>query len=261
VKTISGVFGNRTEAERGVAELRSLGTGPETINLLTGEATAEELASVPVTDSEQPGIIKTLGAVVGGTTGFASGYGLAALLLLPGGPIFAFGLLGGALLGALGGVAGGVVGKSMDNALSDGLPHDELFLYEDALRRGRSIVIVVAADDANGEAIRGALEKAGAETIDRAREKWWIGLRNVEKESYDGGVGNFDRDESWYRRGFETSLEPRNRGKSYEESRAAHLGPHPHPYDEKAENAFRRGYRRGQAYLNARPQASAAGRT
>jgi hypothetical protein len=257
VKAISGVFKSRAEAEGAVAELRSLSIGQEAINLLTGEATAEELAAVPTTDAEGSGIVKTLSAVIGGATGFAGGYGLA--ILLPGvGPVFAFGIVGGALLGALGGVAGGVVGKAMDNALSDGLPHDELFFYEDALRQGRSVVIVTVEEGSSAEAIRGALEKAGAETIDRARHKWWIGLRSVEKEHYDGGAVSFDRDELWFRRGFETSLDPRNRGKSYEESRVAHIGEHPHPYDEKAEGAFRRGYRRGQAYLNARPQVSAA---
>jgi hypothetical protein len=261
VKTISGVFKSRADAERAVAELRAMDTGPETINLLTGEATAEELGKVPKTGM-RPGIGETLGAVVGGVTGFAGGWELAALLLLPGGGVvFGAGIAAGAVAAAIGGVTGGVIGQQAENAMTDGLPHDELFFYEDALKQGRSVVIVTAGKDSkNAEAIRGAMEKAGAETIDRAREKWWVGMRDAEKMRYDGGAATFDRDEQWFRRGFETALEPRNRGKSYEESRAVNPDEHPRRYDESAEGAFRRGYHRGQAYLSARPQATVAGR-
>ena len=256
MRAITGVFKTRAEAERGVAELRSLGIGQESINLLTPESTAEELASVPRTDAEQPGIAKGLGAIVGGMTGFAGGYGLVALALSGVGTVFAFGIVGGIVLAALGGAGGEVLGASVDRALSQGLPTDEFFFYEDALKQGRSVVIFLADLDI-AEAASGALEKAGAETIDRAREKWWLGLRDVEE---DAG-GDFESRESWHRRGFEASLDPLNRGKSYQAGQLAHRTRYPDLYDETAEEAFRHGYERGQAYLEARRSSRAAAKT
>jgi hypothetical protein len=261
MSVITGVFKTRAAAEQGVAELRSLGIDQGSINLLTPESTAAELAAVPRTDAEQPGISKGLGAVVGGVAGFAGGYGLAALALSGVGTVFAVGIVGGIVLGALGGAGGEAAGKSLDRAISQGLPTDEFFFYEDALKQGRSVVIVLT-DPNLAEAARGALEKAGAETIDRAREKWWLGMRDVEKEHYDvGAAGGLQNPESWYRRGFEASLDPVNRGKSYQAGQLAHRIRYPDLYDEKAEAAFRSGYERGQAYLAAERTPQAAAKT
>lgn len=257
MRAMAAVFKTRAAAEQGVAELRSLGIRQEKVNLLTPETTAEELATLPKTDAEQPGIAKTLGAIVGGATGFAGGYelGLVALALSGVGTVLAFGIAGGVVVAAIGGAAGGATGAALDRALSQGLPSDELFFYEDALKQGRSVLILTADHSLDAEAARGALEKAGAETIDRAREEWWIGLRNIEKEHYTAAGGNFDSHEFWYRRGLEASLDPLNRGKSYQESRLAHRTRYPDLYDESAESAFLHGYERGQAYLQARRSA------
>ena len=162
MRAITGVFKTRAEAERGVAELRSLGIGQESINLLTPRARRRSWHLFR-TDAEQPGIAKGLGAIVGGMTGFAGGYGLVALALSGVGTVFAFGIVGGIVLAALGGAGGEVLGASVDRALSQGLPTDEFFFYEDALKQGRSVVIFLADLDI-AEAASGALEKAGAET-------------------------------------------------------------------------------------------------
>lgn len=253
MRAMAAVFKTRAAAERGAAELRFIGISQERINLLTPETTAKELASIPKTDTEQPGIAKALGAVVGGVTGFAGGYGLVVALALSGiGTIFVIGIAGGMIAGALGGWGGEALGAAIDKALSHGLPSDQLFFYEDALRQGQSVLIVMADPDLDAEAVRGALQNAGAETIDRAREKWWIGLRAIEKEHYDPAGGDFESRESWYRRGFEAALDPVNRGKSYQESRLTRRTRYPDLYDESAERAFLRGYERGQAYLKAR---------
>jgi hypothetical protein len=213
------------------------------------------MLSVPSTD-QRPGVSKLLGAAVGGVTGFAIGYAFASLFAQRGSHASAYGISLGLVLAVVGAAIGWVIGRRAEITLTEGIPRDELYFYEDALRRGRSVVIVTAENGANPEAIRGAMQKAGAESIDRAREKWWIGIRDAEKEHYDGGAVHFDRDEAWFRRGFEAALDPRNRGKSYSESRVLQVGEYPHLYDENAEGAFRSGYRRGQAYLSA--QASVA---
>src|SRR6185295_9429410 len=112
-----------------------------------------------------------LGAAGGATLGLA-----AASLLLPGvGPILVAGALGAALLGAGGALAGIQAGGAIEDALGNGLPHDELFLYEDALRQGRSVLIVSINDDEQAEKVREAFAQAGAESVDAARENWWLG--------------------------------------------------------------------------------------
>ncbi|MGH9680376.1 MAG: hypothetical protein ACRD4Y_10535, partial [Candidatus Acidiferrales bacterium] len=110
---------------------------------------------------------------------------------------------------------------------------------------GRTIVMATPKDENQAEAARGALEYAGAETIDRAREMWWLGLRDVEKEKYEFDGKNFIRDERYFRAGFETALHLRNRNKSYEEYNAKAGDLHPSS-DER--EAFRRGFNRGHAY-------------
>src|SRR4029434_2882867 len=153
-------------------------------------------------ETEQPGMGKAIGAVVGGVTGAALGpIGLAFVsLLVPGvGAVAAAGLYAAALLGVGGAAAGAAVGGTLEDSMSDGLPKDALFVYEDALRRGRTVVIALAKDDEQAEAARTALEEVGAESIDAARKQWWIGLRDAEAEHYSAGERDFTADEAAYR--------------------------------------------------------------
>ena len=94
------------------------------------------------------------------------------------GPIIAAGAIA---LGLLGVVAGSAVGNRLDETLSKGLPTDELYVYRDALRRGRSVVVVTVQDDEQAERVRPLLADLGAESVDAAREEWWIGLRDAEE--------------------------------------------------------------------------------
>jgi len=229
MKAIVGVFKSRSDAERGAAELVPLEIPKDRINILTPEATDKEIAAVPTVTGEQPGMGKAMGAVVGGAMGVAGGAGLVpgiVSLLVPGvGPVLGIGILAGTLLGAIGAVGGAAVGAILENEVFKGLPEEELFVYEDALRKGRTVVVVMAEDD-EANAVRGALELAGAESVDRAREMWWLGLRDVEKEGYEADGAN------------------RSYAECYQElaDRDARVY--------KSE-AFRRGYERGRQYLEA----------
>ena len=250
MKAVVGVFTSRSDAQRGVAELVPLEIPKDRINILTPEATDKEIAAVPTVAGEQPGMGKAMGAVVGGAMGIAGRAGFApaiASFLVPGvGPVLGIGILAGTLLGAIGAMGGGAVGAALEDEF-EGLPEDELFIYEDALRKGRTVVAVMAQED-EADAVRGALELAGAETVDRAREMWWLGLREVEKEKYFADGANFEHDGPDFRGGFEAALQLRNRNRSWDEC-----------YQELAERdtrvyeseAFRRGYERGLQYLEA----------
>lgn len=250
MKTVAGIFSSRSEATRAAESLRALGITDRRISLLSPNTTPQQAEEqVPTTETEQPGMGKAMGGAVGAALGAAGGMQIgaaAASLLVPGvGPVLAAGIIGAALLGVGGAAVGAATGDAIEDELADGLPHDELYVYEDALRQGRSVVIAFTESDEQREATRRALEQAGAESIDAARDSWWVGLRDAEEEEYRRSGRDFRRDESVYRRGFEAALNPRARGKSYEEAREP-LGKS--CADVYGEDAFRCGYERGRSY-------------
>jgi outer membrane lipoprotein SlyB len=246
MKPVVGIFKSRFDAFRAVDGVRALGVTQEKINILTPGSTDREVAAVAVSETEQPGMGAAIGTLVGGSVGAAGGFGAGAALaslLVPGvGPILAGGLLGMSLLGLGGAATGAAAGDAIEDTIS-GIPRDELYVYEDALRKGRTVVIAEADDEPHAEAVRQALEDAGAETIDAAREQWWIGLRTAEQETY--ADGNFEQDEPYYRKGFEAAQSPAVRGKSFDDA-LDYLTRHnqiaaSHP-------AFKRGYERGRQF-------------
>jgi hypothetical protein len=160
------------------------------------------------------------------------------------------------LLGLGGAATGAAAGEMMEDTIS-GIPRDELYVYEDALRQGRTIVIAEAEDELHSDAVRQALVDTGAETIDAARDQWWIGLRTAEQETY--ADGDFVEDEPYYRKGFEAAQSPAIRGKSYEEA-LDYLTRH--NQIAAGNPAFRRGYERGRQFyekFRAAPVSTATG--
>jgi hypothetical protein len=243
MQAVAAVFARRPEAERAASALEALGLPRDRITLLTP---GTDPRRVPTDEGEQPGVGAALGAVVGGATGAAVGVPLGALmtLLVPGvGPVIATTVLGAALLGA----GGAAVGATLEDSLSQGLPRDELFVYEDALRRGHSVVVALVENTEEAEAVRQLFTAAAAETVDAARDRWWLGLRSAEREGYAGGAPAFERDEAVFRRGFEAALGAASRGRSWDELAPvlrARFGP-----DAEAP-AFRRGWERGTQYYH-----------
>lgn len=168
-------------------------------------------------------------------------------ILIPGiGPIMAIGLAALGFVGLVGGAFAGVaVGGALENAMSDGLPKDELYVYEDALRQGRTVLIVLTEDTTQAEAARVALAQAGAESLDAARDAWWVGLRDAEAATHTAQNWDFTKDEAVYRRGFEAALRADLAGKSYTDV-VGYLQAH--YADVYNHEAFHRGYERGRAY-------------
>ena len=252
MRAVVGVFRTRTDAEHGRALLEPLRIPRNRVILLTPQAGEKELASVPHVSGEQPGMGPAVGAVVGGALGLAGGASISeviAALFVPGvGQILAIGFAGAALLGAVGAASGGAVGGALERNVFQGVPEEELLVYRDALRQGRTVLVAMTDDDQEAAAARCALHHAGAESIDQAREKWWLGLRDVEREHYEADGKNFAEDEREFRRGFEAALRAEFHERSYEDIRVRLQELHPDAYDG---DAFRRGYERGQAYLAA----------
>jgi hypothetical protein len=238
MKTVAGIFLSSDDALRAVANLQSLGIPRRDITVLTPGASQRQVDAVPTDEGEQPGMGKAIGAVVGGAVGAASGVPIGAALvslMVPGiGPVIASGILGAALLG----VGGAAIGGALEDNLSEGLPKDEIFVYEDALRHGRTVLIAPVRDDGLADEARVALLASGADSVDAAREQWWIGLSDVDKAGYAPD------EEETYRRGFEAALHRDLRGRSFEAALDVLARRHP----EAVRSAFRRGYEGGQAY-------------
>ncbi|HJU56943.1 MAG TPA: hypothetical protein VJ715_20325 [Pyrinomonadaceae bacterium] len=252
MSTVAGIFHSRADAERAAENLRSAGISDDRINLLTPGTTAEEIEeAVPTTETEQPGMGGALGGTVGAAIGAAGGMHIGAALaslLVPGvGPVLAAGVIGAALLGAGGAVAGASAGSAMEENI-EGLPVDEVYVYEDALRKGHSVVIVVPEDEERAEGARNVLGQAGAESVDAAREDWWVGLRDAEEAEYAEPGRDFKADEPVYRRGFEAALHPHLRGRSYDDVQERLRELYRDTFEAEP---FRRGYERGQSYHRA----------
>jgi hypothetical protein len=221
MQAVTGVFKSRDQAEVAVNALRSFGIPEKRLGIVSPGSTPERLqAGVPVSDTEGPGMGRAMGATVGGAMGAAGGAtaGLAvASLAVPGiGPLIAFGMVGAALLGVVGAAAGSAVGDTLEEGLGEGVPHEDVYLYEDSLRHGHSIVIAYAEEGEQADQAAKTMNNAGAEDLDTLRENWWQELREGERAHYGE---HFDRDEESYRRGYQAALHPERRGKAYSEAR------------------------------------------
>jgi hypothetical protein len=252
MKAVTGVFRSESEGQHALSEMRSTGFNQDRLTLLTPGSTKFDKKGTPVVTTEQPGMGTAMGAVLGTAAGMSGGPLIIAALIPGVGPITAIGLLGGALLAAAGASVGGVVGGKFENAMTKGLPEDELFVYEDALRKGRSVLIVLAEDESAASPIRDFLKVEGAETVDAARDQWWIGLREAEREHYSAFSKNLTENEKFYRLGFESALHARSRCKEYDQVLSEMTAQIEeleleYPGAEVAE-PFRKGYERGRDY-------------
>lgn len=245
MRAVVGVVRERSAVKGIVETLRRMRIGDDRISVLPSASSEAAIRRVPTTEAEQPGIAATIGSVVGEAAGSA-GPLAAASGVLPGvGPVVAAGTIASGLPG--GAVAGGAVGDQLDNALSRGLPTDELYVYRDALRKGRSLVVAMADDDAQATQMREHLASLGVESVDAAREEWWIGLRDAEEAEYTRQGGDFRKDEALYRMGFDAAFHtPRS-----EVSLDGDASTLRERYGLAAEErAFRAGYARGRAHCD-----------
>lgn len=254
MEAITGVFTTREAAERAVTAAHAAGISSDRITLLTPgsvDMVDKEMKSVAADATEQPGMGGAIGALLGGGIGLTGGSLLMALV--PGvGPITAFGLLGTAILGAAGATIGASTGNKVERDSYKGLPEDEIFVYEDALRKGRSVVVALADDGDSIAGVRDVLTKEGAESVDAAREQWWIGLRSAEETQYPQTNRSFSEDEKFFRLGFQAAMHAKTRCMEFDqisaEMNAALEDVQRQNPGAQVEEPFTRGYRRGREH-------------
>jgi hypothetical protein len=174
MQAVVGIFQSIQDARGAGREVFRVVPGAR-VRLVQPTASGGEIDTLPTDDAEQPG----MGAAVGGVVGGAVGAALASLLAPPVGAAAVAGIAGGALLGAGGGA---VAGDVLEEKLSFGLPHDELLVYEEALRRGRALLVAGTETTEQADAVREALVGAGAQSVDSAREDWSVGLHDPADE-------------------------------------------------------------------------------
>jgi hypothetical protein len=243
--TVAGIFASREAAVRAIKRVSEMGLRNEDLNVLAPGTAEPAVNRVPADEGEQPGTGTAIGAVVGAATGASLGLPLGAVIasaVIPGiGPIIAAGALGAAIFGA----GGAAVGHALEDTMTYGLSRDELAIYKEALRRQKIVVLARTEDDTKAAELRKAFDTAGAESVDRAREDWWVGLREGEASAYAERGGDFARDEDVYRRGFEAAMLPFVKGRGYDQALAElHV-----LYPEVCQaDAFRCGFDRGRAY-------------
>jgi hypothetical protein len=109
--------------------------------------------------------------------------------------------------------------------------------------------MVMANGKREAERARELLAECGAESIDAARDAWWIGLRDAEAEHYQALGYNFEGDHIIYREGFEAALRPALRAKSYDEAAPYLESEFPDVWES---DPFRSGFARGREYQEQR---------
>jgi hypothetical protein len=175
MRSIVGIFPSRALADQALSQLLGAGIPQNSIIFMSGETGESNLGIVPTTDAESDGMGNALGAVVGGTVGAGAGMGLGAAvasMLVPGvGPIFAIGVGAGALLGLGGAVAGGVVGGESEKDLDTGVPKDDILLFRELLKRGRSVIVANTDSDETAKLMHAIMKRHSGQEVAEAREE------------------------------------------------------------------------------------------
>jgi hypothetical protein len=175
MEEIVGIFDSRAAADAAVDGLRAVGFSAQRIAFMTPEITEAELARVPTTDAEEPGIGKAITGYVGGVVGASGGLALGTVIagaLVPGvGAMLAAGLAAAALFGAGGAAVGTAIGNDMERTLDTGIPRDDLPFYGQLIQQGRSVVIAFADSNEMEEAAHLVMRNYDADDTSDARKR------------------------------------------------------------------------------------------
>jgi len=223
-QVVVGVFRNAGAASRAKGHLLGLGLDLDRLTIFTpglGNLLSEEETS----DSE--------------------GEGMTLFLFLPDvGAVSVVGALATTLLGAS--VAGDTATVMLGRKSLVGLfPLDEVFVYEDALFRGCTLILVTA-DEPVASAVRQIFAAVGAESLDRAKDNWWKGIRDARRLKYISRESTILWDDPLCRLGFETAV--RHAGMELSEPEGEELLKRDYPGME-SDDAFWPGYVEGRTYV------------
>lgn len=165
----SAIFDTHAEAERAVADLRTLGISDTDLSVIAhhGGTTTTTSGDGEITDEHHRNVLR--GILGGGALG--AGLGVAALAIPGVGPLAAAGAIAasavpeavgvGAVLGALGGSLNEVLTKH-------GVSKEDAGYYNDRLKDG-AVLVTVADTDLDAEQVREVLYRNGGHNASQAR--------------------------------------------------------------------------------------------
>jgi len=176
--TIVALYDHYRNASQAVADLIQAGAGREKISLLANNLNGDHppLTTNPsygreefdTKDEQQPAVVTgaEFGIGVGGIFGILIGTGA---IIVPGvGPLVAAGALATLAAGA---AAGGVVGGALGLLTGHGVSSGDSHLYAEGLKRGGTLVTVVADED-RLDGFREVFRKHGAVDIEKRGASW-----------------------------------------------------------------------------------------
>jgi len=246
MRTLIGVFRSAATADVAVSKLRGAGLSDDQFLLLTPKSMSGlHVGRLPVPHPQGSCGI-TAGHVIGAISGFAGGTlagAIATLLIAEGVPLMTIGMVAVASLAGVG--VGAAAGNAVQKTFTPPLSYEDLLVYEDALRHGGDVLIVFPSNDAKAETTRQIFADLGVEGVEDARGHWWHRLREDKAAALGMLHEGVTATEVEYLRGFEAALDPRMRELSCEKASAFLHEQERAVYQEEA---FRRGYGRGQAY-------------
>jgi hypothetical protein len=194
MKTVVGMFDNFAQARNAAHDLEKAGISHEDISIMSGSPNAQPQTVREATGTTQtpddtydtPAAETGKGAVTGGVLGLIAGL---VMLAIPGvGTVFGAGWLWLILGGA---VAGGVVGL-VGALVHAGVPHEQALVYNEAVRRGGTLIAVRAADDM-ADRVAQILSNDGAVNIDERaaqyRQEGWTPDQTTGANTYTAPAG------------------------------------------------------------------------
>ncbi len=171
MKTIVGLFDDFAQAQTAAQQLESAGIPRNDISFVASNANGQydQYVNNENATTNRPSAVGTdaaAGAVIGGGIGLLMGLGLFAI---PGfGPVIAAGWFASLLTGAgIGAVAGGLIGA----LTSIGVPHEDATYYNEAVRRGGTLLAVKAADNM-ADRVAEILDNNGAVNVDERADQY-----------------------------------------------------------------------------------------
>ena len=155
MRTISGLFDSRDQADAAVDALGDAGIASGDISLVRPGADADDDNDAV----EGAGV----GAAVGGALGALAAFAIPGI-----GPVVGAGWLAAALTGAAaGGVAGGLIGALADAGIDEADAH----VYAEGVRRGGTLV-TARVDESQADAAAAILSASGSSDLRSRRDQY-----------------------------------------------------------------------------------------
>ena len=176
--TIVALYDHYDDASKAVSDIVATGIPHDRVSLLANNLSGDHpaLVSNPAVagedfasrDEAQPAAVTgaEVGISIGGVVGVLAA---AGAILIPGiGPLIAAGALATIATGA---AAGGAIGGAVGMLTEHGISHDDSHLYAEGLKRGGTLVTVVA-DESKLDAVRQIFKTHGAVDIEKRGATW-----------------------------------------------------------------------------------------